>query len=154
MSELPYRQNVAIVVVNREGLILACRRSDAYQAWQLPQGGIEAGEEPEEAMWRELEEEIGTTDVKVIGRLKKPIRYDWPTQLHRRGFSGQEQTYFLVRLKKKAAIDIFAHEKPEFDKTEWLHVEDFLERIEGFKAAAYEKALKKLRKKYPEYFAS
>ena len=58
MSELPYRQNVAIVVVNREGLILACRRSDAYQAWQLPQGGIEAGEEPEEAMWRELEEEI------------------------------------------------------------------------------------------------
>ncbi len=153
MSNKGYRPNVAIVVVNKEGLILACRRSDGYKVWQFPQGGIEKGETVEEAMWRELEEEIGTCDVKLIGRLPGTITYDWPPHLHRRGHCGQEQTYFLVRLKKNAVINLDSHEDPEFDKTEWVNYDTFLERIEGFKADAYRLALEGLRELYPDYFA-
>ena len=64
-----YRRNVAIVVVNHAGLVLACHRSDSTGIWQIPQGGIEEGESDEEAMHRELEEEIGTSDVDILGKL-------------------------------------------------------------------------------------
>ncbi len=149
-----YRPNVAIVVVNKEGLVLACRRSDQYKIWQFPQGGIEKDETEEEAMWRELKEELGTTDAKLIGRLPDTICYDWPEHLHRKGFCGQEQSYFLVRLKKKAVINLEAHDPPEFDKAEWVSSATFLERIEGFKAKAYRKALLELIDLFPEYFSS
>lgn len=149
-----YRPNVAIVVVNKKGQILACRRSDRYKIWQFPQGGIEKEETEEEAMWRELEEELGTTEAKLIGRLPKTLCYDWPEHLHRKGYCGQEQTYFLVRLKKKAVINLEAHDPPEFDKCEWVSSSSFLERIEGFKAETYRAALEELMELFPDYFSS
>jgi putative (di)nucleoside polyphosphate hydrolase len=149
---MTFRKNVAIVVVNHKGLLLACRRSDEYQAWQLPQGGVEANESFESAMWREMLEEIGTTKAELIGRLEQSICYEWPKELHRKGYCGQEQTYFLVRLKRGAKIILDAHGKPEFDQTEWVTLNDFLERIEGFKADAYRTALALLAEAYPHHF--
>lgn len=146
---LEYRPNVAIVVINDEGLILACRRSDVEDAWQLPQGGIEANESLEKAMWRELEEEIGTADASLIGSLPDPIQYEWPEHLYERGYRGQRQYYFLVRLNRNACIDLTHHEIIEFDKTEWLTAEMFLAKVQGFKAQAYKEAIEKLTTLFP-----
>ena len=112
--------------------------------WQLPQGGIEQGESPEAAMWRELQEEIGTKDVEVIGALPDSIRYDWPEDHHGRGYLGQEQRYFLVRLKKDAEINLAA-DSCEFDQCCWMGAGEFLSKLSSFKADAYKKAIEKLQ---------
>lgn len=121
--------------------MLACRRNDVRQAWQLPQGGIDAGEDADSAMLRELLEEIGTAAVDLIARLPEPIRYEWPQHLYNRGYRGQEQTYFLTRLRPDAVIDLANHHTPEFDLAEWITADEFLRRSTGFKASAYRQAL-------------
>lgn len=146
-----YRPNVAIVVVNNHGEILACQRVDIEGAWQLPQGGVEEGEAVEEAMYRELAEEIGTNDVSIIGQLPKVLRYEWPEHLYPRGYRGQEQTYFLVRLNAGATINLKT-KKPEFDQVEWLSIHKFLKRVSGFKQEAYRTALEQFQKLYPQIF--
>lgn len=149
-----FRRNVAIVVVNYAGEILACHRSDREGAWQLPQGGIEESEVPLEAMYRELQEEIGTADVEVIGQLPNTIRYDWPETLFHRGFHGQEQTYFLVRLNSSAIINLKPSQAiPEFDRFEWLGPEEFKTRVSSFKRDAYIQALEELIKLFPGIIA-
>ena len=151
LKEHGYRKNVAIVVVNSAGKILACRRSDKFRTWQLPQGGVDDNESAEEAMYRELEEEIGTSSVHLIGQLPDAIRYDWPDHLRKeRGFLGQEQIYFLVQLDKDATIDLKRHHTPEFETTEWLGISEFLTRVEGFKAEAYRAGLEQLHALFPD----
>ncbi len=148
-----YRPNVAVVVVNPKGQILACHRTDIAGAWQLPQGGIEEGETPEEAVFRELEEEIGTRKVTIIGRLPETICYDWPEHLYRRGFHGQEQHYFLVRLAPADMPDFNTMRTKEFDNFEWLHCAEFLGKVAGFKTEPYKLALAKLQKLFPDIIA-
>ncbi len=145
-----FRKNVAVFVLNASGKILCCHRSDIEGAWQVPQGGIEADETEEEALFRELDEEIGTNDVEVLSKLPTPIRYEWPKELHNRGFHGQEQVYFLVRLKNEEAINLQKNEPHiEFDKYEWLNAKDFLSRVSGFKKDAYQLALQMFQDHYP-----
>jgi putative (di)nucleoside polyphosphate hydrolase len=145
-----FRKNVAIVVINHEGKILLCRRADRVRAWQIPQGGVEEGESSEEALYRELEEEIGTADVTLLGKLPTPIAYRWPEHLQSeraiqsyraQGFVGQEQSYFLVRLNRGATINLAAHVEPEFDRYEWVTKDEFFSRVAGFKEEAYRTAL-------------
>jgi putative (di)nucleoside polyphosphate hydrolase len=105
-------------------------------------------------MFRELEEEIGTSDVEIIGTLENPIRYEWPESLYSRGFRGQEQYYFLVKLKPGAVPDCKNCLSKEFSKLEWLSKKDFISRISnlkkpGFKTEAYLKALTQLSEKFP-----
>ena len=145
-----YRPNVAAVVVDGDGHVLACHRSDRSGAWQLPQGGIDPGESPLEAMYRELEEEVGTAAVELIGSLDSPIRYEWPSDLWERGFRGQEQWYFLVRLADRTLIDLERATHKEFDKVEWVAPDELLERVSGFKAVAYRSGIRQLAEKYPE----
>ena len=145
-----YRQNVAIVVLNLAGLILACQRADKYKGWQLPQGGIELNESPLDAMFRELKEEIGTNKVEVIGQLPHTITYDWPSELKYRGYHGQEQYYFLVRLKEEHAVCLSTATSNEFDNFEWLGMGDFSKRIIGFKKDAYMQALEQLSRQFPD----
>lgn len=146
-----YRKNVAVVVINSKGLVLACHRSDIAGAWQLPQGGIDREETPEQAMWRELREEIGTDKAELLGHLPEPIRYDWPEHLYSRGFHGQEQYYFLVRLHPEAKIDLNSRgkHKAEFNRYAWLTRTEFESRLEGFKADAYRQALTQLSNAFP-----
>lgn len=149
-----FRRNVAVVVVNSDGLILACHRTDISGAWQLPQGGIESGETDEAALFRELEEEIGTREAEIIGKLPYTIRYDWPEHLYSRGYHGQEQTYFLVKLRPSAVLDLTRSSYAEFDRCEWLQVEEFLSRVNGFKCEAYRAAIAAFQAMFPHVIRS
>lgn len=153
MKENHYRRSIAVFIVNDAGLILTCERSDHAGAWQLPQGGIEEGETPQEAMNRELLEEIGTNSVEIVGELPATIRYDWPEHLHSRGYCGQEQHYFLARLLPSARIDFnkFAH--AEFQSYRWLAPAEFKLAASGFKREAYLQALAQFQDLYPSAFS-
>lgn len=148
-EQLAYRPNVAAVIINCDGLILTCERSDFAGAWQIPQGGIEVGERPIDAFFRELDEEIGTTAVTIIGQLADPISYLWPKELHNRGFCGQQQWYFLARMQPNTIIDLKRSESVEFATCEWLTASEFFKRCRGFKANAYKQAIAQLAQQFP-----
>ena len=118
-QEKIYRPNVAIIVLSHEYPskkdIFIAERSDLHNIWQFPQGGIDEGESAEEALFRELEEEIGTKDVKIIAEFPEWISYDFPSHVAKKmkPFSGQTQRYYLVKLSKEAKININT-EIPEF----------------------------------------
>jgi putative (di)nucleoside polyphosphate hydrolase len=151
MSSEPttYRKNVAAVVVNNEGLVLLCERSDTPGAWQFPQGGIDEGENTEQALFREILEEIGTDQIKIIGKLDSAIRYEWPKELYVRGYRGQDQIYYLVTLESSAKINLQSHDKPEFMSYKWLSAADCLNLLTGFKRDTYIRALTELQQKFP-----
>ena len=87
---LPLRPCVGIMVLNGAGLVLVCQRKDqSGDTWQMPQGGIDNGESPRAAALRELEEEIGTADVEIIGEIQGGIDYDLPADLVGRVWKGQ-----------------------------------------------------------------
>ena len=146
-----YRQNVAAFIIGQAGLILLCRRADKFRTWQLPQGGIDEGESPSEALHRELLEEIGTNDIEIVHQLEASIRYDWPKGLDRSKYLGQEQSYFLVRLN--AEIDLENASSDEFDKAKWIGASEFKKLDYGFKTQAYLQALEKLMLLFPNLFA-
>lgn len=147
-----YRPNVGIFVLNAAGLILACERSDVANAWQIPQGGIDPEELMQNAMLRELEEEIGTRAVEILGSYPGAIRYEWPETLYSRGYRGQEQYYYLVRLDKSATLNFSSHTQ-EFSRSEWITSSEFLKRTNGFKADAYRKALLWFQESFPGLIA-
>ena len=161
-KEIPtdYRLNVAAIIVNGTGQMLACRRSDMKDTWQLPQGGIDKGESPEAALKRELFEEIGASNFKILGKLPHSIRYDWPERLYKRGYRGQEQYYFLVQLHENEELrfDATGHDPefdvPEVDAAEWLSPKKFLQRVSGFKKDAYTKAIEYFQTQYPNWLKS
>ena len=98
-----YRPNVAIIIVNKQGKILWCKRKDG-KGWQFPQGGIDDGETPEKALYRELEEEVGLLpeSVKLLGSTQDWFKYRLPEHMTRKnsnpGFLGQKQKWFLLEL--------------------------------------------------------
>ena len=122
-----YRLNVAAIIVRHDGYVLICRRSDYPESWQFPQGGLDKGEDPVEAVRREVGEEIALppTAYEIVNS-KGPYRYDFPEGVDRRGFHGQEQTYFLCRLKEGAEAEV----KPdcgcgEFTEARWAETGSF-----------------------------
>ncbi|MCK5808534.1 RNA pyrophosphohydrolase [bacterium] len=138
MNEL-YRSNVALIVRNSDGLILAGERRDIPGNWQLPQGGVDDGESFEMAAWRELLEETGL--IKESLRLiqqSAPVSYRFPDHAQGwRGFVGQQQRYFLLDL-----IDSTVKPVPsdEFSGWLWLSVKEVYKRIVDFKKSAYKQA--------------
>ncbi|MCB0358562.1 MAG: RNA pyrophosphohydrolase [Bdellovibrionales bacterium] len=148
--KLGYRDNVAVLVLDQRGRLLVCERADVPGAWQLPQGGIEPGEEPLQALYRELAEEIGTADVEIIGKLPHPILYEWPQELYVRGYRGQRQHYFLVRLAPGAALNLNnGAAETEFCSYKWMSADEFLGCISSFKAEAYTTALRAFQQQFP-----
>ncbi|MBT4855088.1 MAG: RNA pyrophosphohydrolase, partial [Halieaceae bacterium] len=122
-----FRPNVGIVVVNQGGEVLWGRRVGGRDSWQFPQGGIHGGESPEQAMYRELDEEVGLQpdDVSVLGQTSDWLRYRLPERYVRRRERpvciGQKQRWFLLRLTADdAAVKLDAHPKPEFDDWRWV----------------------------------
>ncbi|MCK4974075.1 MAG: RNA pyrophosphohydrolase, partial [Sulfurimonas sp.] len=107
-----YRPNVAMIIVSnnypQKKEIFLAQRNDLSDVWQFPQGGIDEGEEVYEALFRELEEEIGTDKVDVIAEYPEWISYDFPPKIAKnmKPYIGQKQKYFLVKLKKSAKINI------------------------------------------------
>ena len=122
-----YRPNVAAILQRADGRVLIGQRSDYPESWQLPQGGIDRGESAEDALHREVLEEVGIgPDRYAITAQTGPHRYDFSFGEDRRGFGGQEQTYFLCRLNETsdAEIDLSAT-CGEFVAVRWVEVENF-----------------------------
>ena len=143
-DRLPYRPCVGVVLIDRRGMIFAGRRKDTdAPAWQMPQGGIDKGEEPEAAALRELGEETGVAPdrVEVIGRTPDWVTYDLPPELLGKvwggKYRGQKQLWFLMRfLGADAEIDIET-EHPEFREWRWVTADEMLAAIVPFKRAVY-----------------
>ena len=141
-----YRPNVAIVVLSSEYPnkkdILIAERTDLTDIWQFPQGGIDEGESAEEALFRELEEEIGTRDVKIICEYPEWISYDFPPHVAKKmkPFAGQTQRYYLVQLNESAEIDLDT-EIPEFSDHKFVDFSELSKYIAHFKRPVYEKVL-------------
>jgi putative (di)nucleoside polyphosphate hydrolase len=142
-----YRPNVAAVILSskypNKCEFFVAHRSDIKNAWQFPQGGIDEGETPREALHRELLEEIGCNDVEILGEFPEWITYDFPSIAKGKcyPFDGQTQKYFLVRLKEGAKIDLHAFEIPEFEEYEFVPYEELFKKVTYFKRRVYRKVI-------------
>ena len=142
-----YRPNVAAIVLSSaypaKCEIFIASRIDVEDAWQFPQGGIDEGETPKEALFRELEEEIGTNSVDIIAQYPDWVSYDFPQAVAQRmaPYDGQTQKYFLVKLKKGAKININT-KIPEFSSYKFVKTEKLNDYITFFKRTVYKKVLK------------
>ena len=122
-----YRPNVAAILQRADGRVLIGQRSDFPESWQLPQGGVDEGETAEDALRREVLEEVGIgPDEYTVAKQTGPHRYDFPFGQDRRGFHGQEQFYFLCRLRDTAAEELdLSATCGEFQAVQWVAVQDF-----------------------------
>lgn len=142
-SDLPYRPCVGIFLINDAGKVLVGRRIGAEaNAWQMPQGGIDEGEEPAEAALRELEEETGTSNARIIGEAAKWVRYDLPGdmigKLWQGRYRGQQQKWFALRfLGADEEIDPTSVAHPEFDGWQWMDAGDLIANVVAFKREIY-----------------
>jgi putative (di)nucleoside polyphosphate hydrolase len=136
---LKYHPNVAAILRNPAGEILICERVDPPGAWQFPQGGIDAGETSEEALRREVWEEISIQDGYTIVDRKGPYRYLYPGGAKKRGFHGKEQEYFLLDFSGDPASINLETEHPEFRAYRWIQPQDFrLEWLPAMKKEVYQ----------------
>ncbi|HWU65135.1 MAG TPA: RNA pyrophosphohydrolase [Ensifer sp.] len=160
-EDLPYRPCVGVMVINRDGLVWAGRRipeenseyDGSPQLWQMPQGGIDKGEEPLEAAWRELYEETGIKSASLLAEAPDWINYDLPAQLIGIGlkgkYRGQTQRWFAFRFEGNE--DEIAINPPpgghaaEFDAWEWKRMEELPELIVPFKRQVYLKVVDAFR---------
>ena len=145
-----YRPNVGIILLNSRNEVFWGKRVKQH-SWQFPQGGIKYGESPEQAMFRELWEEVGLKPehVKIVGRTREWLRYDVPEQWIRRelrgNYRGQKQIWFLLRLiGRDCDVCLRATTHPEFDAWRWHEYWVPLETVIEFKRDVYQQALLEL----------
>ncbi len=141
-----YRPCVGVMLVNAEGKAFVGKRIDNREGdwWQMPQGGVDDGEDLDKAMLRELEEEIGARPdhVEIVARLPEELYYDLPPELQGKlwsgRFRGQRQTWYLARFTGgDGDIDIAADDHPEFCEWKWVDPELLPELIVPFKREVY-----------------
>jgi putative (di)nucleoside polyphosphate hydrolase len=152
MNDLPYRPAAGIMLVNAEGKVWVGQRLDSsLEAWQMPQGGLDEGEEAEEGALRELEEETGIRRhrVEIVARHGEELYYDLPEELigklWKGRWRGQRQTWFLARfLGTDDDVDI-ATPDPEFRAWKWADPADLPAMIVPFKKKLYEEVLAAFR---------
>jgi len=143
-ESLPYRRNVGALLFNPAGLVFVGRRSDIEPpVWQLPQGGIDAGEEPATAVLRELAEEIGTANATILAEHPDWLSYELPESLRGRAFGGkyrgQTQRWFALRFEgSESDIRLVAHAQPEFSAWRWVTLAELPDLAVSFKRPIYE----------------
>ena len=148
-ASLPYRPNVGAVLFNPSGLVLVARRANFPNAegpaggWQLPQGGIDADEDPRSAVLRELAEEIGTDRAEIIGEHPDWLFYDLPAHLIgvalHGSWRGQRQRWFALRFTgADSDIRLDADPHPEFDAWRWVPLAELPALAVDFKRPIYE----------------
>ncbi len=145
-----FRPNVGIIVADGRGQVLWARRA-GQDAWQFPQGGIKAHETPEQALYRELAEEVGLSPqhVEVVGCTRGWLRYTLPRRFVRRNAAqvciGQKQVWFLLRLlASEHDVRLDASSRPEFDHWKWVSYWRPAREVVYFKRQVYRRALKEL----------
>ena len=145
-----YRKNIGIILCNSKNELLICKRIKE-NSWQFPQGGFEENESSEDAMFRELFEEIGLqkNNITILGKTKKWLKYDLPKKYQRKTNNqlciGQKQIWFLLRLiSNDQSINLYTSKNPEFDSWKWVSEKKPLEVVISFKKNVYIKALNEL----------
>ena len=147
-----YRPNVAAIIVSSDYPekkdVFIAERSDLEGEWQFPEGGIDEGESSEEALFRELGEEIGTKKVEIIAEYPDWIAYDFPSHVAAKmaPYAGQKQRYYLVRLKKGALINLET-KHPEFKAHRFVAIDELLDHVAHFKKPVYERVISHFRTK-------
>jgi len=153
IEKLPYRPCVGMLLLNPAGLVFVGRRIDTAKEgdniWQMPQGGIDAGETPETAALRELREEVGTDKAEIVAESRNWLHYDLPDHLvgkvWKGRYRGQKQRWFALRfLGRDADIDI-ATEHPEFDAWRWVELDDVPGLVVPFKRDTYRAVVSEFR---------
>jgi putative (di)nucleoside polyphosphate hydrolase len=147
-SRLPYRLGVGVMLLNGDGSVFVAKRIDTPDAWQMPQGGIDPGEDPRAAALRELEEEIGTANALILGESRDWHIYDLPPHLVGSvwggRYRGQKQKWFAARfMGRDAEIDL-ATAHPEFDAWKWVALGDLTSLIVPFKRPLYQAVVAEL----------
>ncbi|MEG6507976.1 RNA pyrophosphohydrolase [Methyloligella sp. 2.7D] len=153
-DQLPYRPCVGVMLLNSQGRVFVGRRSDRLDQtegegnwWQMPQGGIDKGEDPEKAAKRELYEETGITSVEMLGHTSDWVTYDLPAHLvgvaWKGRYRGQKQMWFAARFEgDESEVDLspLGHTQ-EFDAWKWVRLSDLPSLIVPFKRDVYEKVV-------------
>lgn len=126
-ESLPYRSGVGLVVRNLQGKVLVGEANDFYEIWKMPQGGIEAGESPEDAALRELKEETGISGVTIAKAAKGKLSYDYPEgPEYMPGFRGQEFQWYLVEVDSEN-FDLESEENDEFSGFRWVSPQEAIQ---------------------------
>jgi putative (di)nucleoside polyphosphate hydrolase len=150
IARLPYRPCVGLMLLNDRGQVFVAQRVDVRgAAWQMPQGGIDAGESPREAAMRELKEEIGTDSAEILAESQHWHRYDLPAHLVPKvwggKYRGQTQKWFALRFTgDDAEIDLESHEQ-EFQAWCWADVAKLPSMIVPFKRDVYDQVIEEFR---------
>lgn len=142
-NTLPYRPCAGVMLLNREGLVFVGQRIDTtVEAWQMPQGGIDAGEDPLEAAFRELEEEIGTAKAEYLAETPHWLTYDLPPDMVGKvwqgKYRGQKQKWYALRFLGEDSDINLETKHPEFHSWRWEKMERLPHLIVPFKRALYE----------------
>jgi len=151
-----YRPCVGVMLLSQGNqAFVAQRRDQLLEAWQMPQGGIDDGEDAETAFWRELNEETGLTDqhVSIIQESSQWLYYDLPTDLQKQvwggKYLGQRQRWFLARFTgQDSDVNIFTHTPAEFTEWKWVPPEQMISMIVPFKVDLYKELLKEFSPLY------
>jgi 8-oxo-dGTP pyrophosphatase MutT (NUDIX family) len=158
-----YRPNVGICVFNSKGQVFAAQRlKDTKGEWQMPQGGIDPGEDAAEAALRELQEETSVRSVRIVSRINRWLTYDFPPEVKAKlygqwqNYDGQTQLWFLLRFEGDDAevnLDVVVEHK-EFKAWRWMPLEDLPSKVIGFKQGVYEQVVKEFAPVIKQHVAS
>lgn len=153
-----YRHNVGIIIVNKDGKLFWGKRVH-QEAWQFPQGGIREHETPQQALFRELREEVGLepSDVRILGRTQNWLCYDLPKHLIRHYSEplciGQKQIWFMIGMVSgEDKIDLNVHDSPEFEGWDWVEYWQPVRDVVEFKQEVYHKALTELEQHLQKFW--
>lgn len=147
---LPYRLGVGVMLLNPQGRVFVARRIDTVsEAWQMPQGGIDEGEEPLACARRELKEEIGTNKAELLAECKEWLAYDLPDEVIPKiwggNYRGQKQKWFAMRFTGDDSDINIATEHPEFCEWKWIEMSRLPDIIVPFKRALYARLVEEFR---------
>ena len=146
ITQLPMRKGVGVILLNKDNNVFVGKRKDnPVDKWQMPQGGIDQGEKPIDAAYRELEEETGTKSAKILFEHESWFEYELPNELIGKvisGFKGQRQKWFLMKFTGNDSEFNLNKHTPEFDEWMWRDLSTMPNLVVDFKKKLYEELVK------------